>query len=39
MFLLEDDVEDAFLDYEDYLNGTYMLKQNITANREFLEIK
>ena len=23
MFLLEDDVEDAFIDYEDYLNGTY----------------
>ena len=23
MFLLEDDAEDAFIDYEDYLNGTY----------------
>ena len=23
MFLLEDDVEDAFIDYDDYLNGTY----------------
>lgn len=23
MFLLEDNVEDAFFDYEDYLNGTY----------------
>ena len=24
MFLLEDDVEDAFIDYEDYLNGAYL---------------
>ena len=23
MYLLEDDAEDAFIDYEDYLNGTY----------------